>query len=96
MGRVVLEAFSSGVPVLAADRGGIPELIDERCGRLFDPDDAPSLARLLEELIAQPQRLAPMRQAARARARDFSADAMLSGYLAAYAQALERARSPSG
>jgi glycosyltransferase involved in cell wall biosynthesis len=96
MGRVVLEAFSSGVPVLAADRGGIPELIDERCGRLFDPDDAPSLARLLEELVAQPQRLAPMRQAARARARDFSADAMLSGYLAAYAQALERARRPSG
>lgn len=92
MGRVVLEAFSFGVPVLAADRGGIPELIEERCGRLFDPDDVQSIARLLEALIAEPQRLASMRQAARARAEDFSREAMLNGYLAAYAEALDRVR----
>ncbi len=90
MGRVVLEAFSFGVPVICADRGGLPELIDERCALLFDPDDVPSLARLLKTLNAQPQRLASMRQAARARSEDFSPDAMLNGYLAAYAEALER------
>lgn len=94
MGRVVLEAFSFGVPVLGADRGGIPELIDRRSGWLFDPDDVPSLTRLLNGLIAQPQQLASMRQAAHARSADFSAEAMLNGYLAAYEEALARARKP--
>lgn len=84
MGRVVVEAFSCGVPVLAARRGGIPELVDERCGRLFDPDDVASLVLLLEDLVAQPRRLAALRQGARERAKDFSPAAMLQGYLAAY------------
>lgn len=90
MGRVVLEAFSFGVPVLAANRGGIPELIEERCGRLFDPDDPTSIASLLEDLIAQPRRLAAMREGALERSAHFSTDAMLSGYLAAYAEAQAR------
>lgn len=38
MGRVVIEAATHGVPVIAAARGGIPELVQEgRTGWLFDP-----------------------------------------------------------
>jgi glycosyltransferase involved in cell wall biosynthesis len=37
-GRGVAEAMSRGIPVLGADRGGIPELIDDgRDGFLYDP-----------------------------------------------------------
>lgn len=43
-GRVVVEAFSYGVPVIGARRGGIPELIKEgENGYLFEPSLAQSL-----------------------------------------------------
>ncbi len=43
-GRVVVEAFSYGVPVIGAMRGGIPELIQEgENGYLFEPSSAGSL-----------------------------------------------------
>jgi glycosyltransferase involved in cell wall biosynthesis len=39
LGRVVIEAFAHGIPVIASNRGGLRELIDEgRTGVLFDPD----------------------------------------------------------
>jgi glycosyltransferase involved in cell wall biosynthesis len=90
--RVVIEAFAYGVPVLGTDRGGIREQIDQGSGRLFDPDDVASLACLLQELIKQPRQLVSLGRGAQARAKDFSPDAMLDGYLAAYAEALLRAR----
>ncbi|MFP5298756.1 MAG: glycosyltransferase, partial [Actinomycetota bacterium] len=57
--RVVLEAFASGVPVIASRMGALPELIEEgRTGYLFDPrsqvERDAALARLTndEELVA--------------------------------------------
>ena len=50
-GRVVIEAFAAGVPVLASNRGGLPELIAEgKNGYLFDPSDLNRFARLLTNL----------------------------------------------
>lgn len=37
-GRVILEALSCGVPVVASNRGGIPEAVDESVGVLVEPD----------------------------------------------------------
>ncbi len=52
-GRVIVEAYSYGVPVLASARGGIPEIVDDlRTGILFDPDDSGALARKLQRLAA--------------------------------------------
>ena len=43
-GRVVVEAFSYGIPVIGAIRGGIPELINEgENGYLFEPSEHVSL-----------------------------------------------------
>ena len=40
-GRIVVEAFSRGVPVLGSRTGGIPELIEAgRTGELFDSSEA--------------------------------------------------------
>ena len=56
--RVVLEAFSAGVPVLASEVGGIPEIVeDERTGFLSPPGKAAELARRIASLIGDTDRL---------------------------------------
>jgi glycosyltransferase involved in cell wall biosynthesis len=90
MGRVVLEAFAFGQPVIGASRGGIPELIDQDRGWIFDPDKGEELKGILQRCIDQPQRLDEMRSAARAASLRFSGEAMLAGYLDAYRDAMQR------
>ncbi|MBT0585662.1 glycosyltransferase [Alteromonas oceanisediminis] len=51
--NVVLEALASGTPVVATRVGGIPEVINERCGVLVEPESAQSLADGLAHAIAQ-------------------------------------------
>jgi glycosyltransferase involved in cell wall biosynthesis len=65
-GRVIIEAFATGTPVVASRRGAIAELIDDRrTGLLFQPGDADDLALKVRELMDHPSRLARMRKAAR-------------------------------
>jgi glycosyltransferase involved in cell wall biosynthesis len=52
--NVVIEALASGRPVVATEVGGIPELMDNSCGRLVPSRDAASLTAGLEEVLAQP------------------------------------------
>lgn len=53
--NVVLEAMAAGVPVVGANGGGVPELLDEgRCGGLFPMDDPNALCQQLESVFAQP------------------------------------------
>ncbi|MBN9663927.1 MAG: glycosyltransferase family 4 protein [Acidobacteria bacterium] len=64
--RVILEAFSSGVPVVAFAAGGIPELIqDGETGFLVSPRTPEALAARLTVLLKDPGELA--RVAANAR-----------------------------
>ncbi|MFY9317915.1 MAG: glycosyltransferase family 4 protein [Burkholderiales bacterium] len=90
MGRVVVEAFSHGLPVIAARRGGIPELFRGACGWLYEPDDPGGLPAILREILARREVLEPMRMAARGAARRFPLEAMLEGYLLAYREAAAR------
>ncbi|OBK16904.1 glycosyltransferase family 4 protein [Mycobacterium asiaticum] len=46
-GLVAAEAMSCGTPVVAFARGGIPELVDEHCGRLVAPQDVVAMARAI-------------------------------------------------
>lgn len=46
--RAVVEAMSRGVPVLASNRGGMPELIDDNF--LFDPNNIFGIAELIRDL----------------------------------------------
>jgi glycosyltransferase involved in cell wall biosynthesis len=50
-GVVFAEALSCGLPVIAVGSGGVPEIVNERCGRLIAPDDPGALTRVLGELI---------------------------------------------
>jgi glycosyltransferase involved in cell wall biosynthesis len=58
-----LEAMSCGVPVAASRVGGLPEIVDESVGTLFEPADPPSLARALLALLRDPGRQARGRAA---------------------------------
>lgn len=52
-GRAIAEAHATGVPVVASDLGGIPEIVDHGVnGYLFVPGDADDLAAQLCTLLA--------------------------------------------
>jgi glycosyltransferase involved in cell wall biosynthesis len=62
--RVIMEAFSAGVPVIAFRSGGIPEVVEDgRTGVLVS--DAEEMARAAIELLRDGARYASIRAAAR-------------------------------
>jgi phosphatidyl-myo-inositol dimannoside synthase len=65
-GLVLLEAQASGVPVIAARSGGMPDALREgETGVLVPQDDSHALARAMRQLLGDPQRLERMGRAAR-------------------------------
>lgn len=53
---VVLEAAAANVPVVAANVGGVPDLIEDgKTGLLCAPLDAASMGGVVEKLLSQPQ-----------------------------------------
>jgi len=59
---VVREAFSAGIPVVAANTGGIPEAVrDGENGLLFEPGNGAALAAALRRLLDEPQLLERLR-----------------------------------
>ena len=53
---VVLEAMAAGLPVVAANVGGVPELIqDEKTGLLCNSQNAGSMSSAVEKILTQPE-----------------------------------------
>jgi glycosyltransferase involved in cell wall biosynthesis len=50
-GLAALEAMSAGVPVVASNRGSIPEVVGD-AGILVEPDDSEGLTRAMERIIS--------------------------------------------
>lgn len=71
LGLVVLEAMASGLPVVAARAGGIPEMIEDGIsGFLFDNEA--QAAQAVQRLVAEPGSREAVGRAARAAAMDRS------------------------
>ena len=87
-GLTVLEAMTTGVPVVAANRGAIPEVAGD-AALLIDPDDADALAGALERLVDDEALRDRMSATGVARAGLFTwekaADATMAAYHAAIA-----------
>jgi glycosyltransferase involved in cell wall biosynthesis len=70
-GRTVIEAFATGLPVVASRLGSLAELVDHgRTGLLFRPGEAEDLAAKIDWAFSHPTELASMRKEARAEYED--------------------------
>ncbi|MEU8112961.1 glycosyltransferase family 4 protein [Micromonospora sp. NPDC048947] len=87
----VLEAFACGVPVVATDLGGLPELVQpEVDGRIVAADAPTALGDALNDLLADPERAYRMGRAGRAKiAAQFGPDRHLDRIRGLYAEAAE-------
>ena len=84
---VALEAMACGVPVVAAEVGGLAEVVVHgRTGLLFPRHDQGLAVDLAVGLLSDPARHRAMRQAAIQHARRFSDEHIVPAYEALYAQ----------
>ncbi|MFA6306828.1 MAG: glycosyltransferase [Patescibacteria group bacterium] len=72
--NAIQRALVAGLPVLASDLGGIPELLNQNAGILFKPADADSLAEKMIWLIENKNSLGDLAQAGRQKALDFKVE----------------------
>ena len=88
-GRVIIESYAHGVPVIGANRGGISELVEEgRTGFLFDPDHAGDLAARLQRYIDRPTMINDMRPICLEKANGFLPENIVERYLETYRRVL--------
>jgi glycosyltransferase involved in cell wall biosynthesis len=82
-----IEALAAGIPVVAANHGGLPEIVRDRAtGILVRPGDPTALAKALRELADNPERRAQMGDAAAQDARErFGLERMLDEVEGVYA-----------
>lgn len=95
-GLVAVEAQACGVPVVAADVGGLSVVVDNgRTGVLVAGHDIGDWTNALEKVLADPDQLAGMRSRARAHAGHFSWDHTADKLLDAYGRAMRSFAGPS-
>lgn len=87
-----LEAMASGIPVIAAEVGGIPEqIVHLEHGVLVPPDDPQAIARWIGRLHEDPDLRARLAASGRARVRnEFTLERQAEGLNRAYETALRR------
>ncbi len=93
---VLMEAMAAGVPIVASNVGGIPEIVVPGVtGTLIPPGGAKILAGTLAALLADRAALAPMSREARAVAKErFSIEAWMARLDAVYDAVLATKRPP--
>jgi sugar transferase (PEP-CTERM/EpsH1 system associated) len=90
--NTILEAMASGLPVVATNVGGNPELVKEgQTGTLVPASDLVAMANAIQAYLRNPGRLREHGRPARDRVeRLFSIDAMIKSYLRLYDTVIER------
>jgi glycosyltransferase involved in cell wall biosynthesis len=81
----ILEAMAAGLPIVATQVGGTPEIVDATCGRLVPARDPAALGRALAALADDAALRRTLGRGARARVEEhFTLDRMVREYRAAY------------
>ena len=91
-GRVIVEAFAAGTPVIAAGHGAAAELVrDGHCGLHFRPHDASDLVDKVTVLASNPALRRQLSMAARAEFESrYTADANYHALTSIYRRVVER------
>ena len=91
MPYVVIEAAAAGIPMVAANVGGIPEIFGPHQDALFAPNSAGAMADAIEAALRDPAAATTRAKALRERIfTHFSQKAMVEGVLASYREAFAR------
>ncbi|MBF2080454.1 MAG: glycosyltransferase family 1 protein [Synechococcales cyanobacterium T60_A2020_003] len=96
LGLVLLEAMAAGCPVVAANSGGIPDIVTDGVnGYLFDPKDDQGAIAAAQRLLAQSSERETLRQNARLEAEKWGWAAATQQLRDFYTTILEMNRLPS-
>jgi N-acetyl-alpha-D-glucosaminyl L-malate synthase BshA len=88
-GLAALEAMACGAPVVATRAGGLPEVVDDGVSGILEPvGSVEAMGRRAVELLRDPASHAAYREAALAKAQEFSADRVVPMYEALYLEEL--------
>ncbi len=88
---VVIEATQAGLPIVATDVGGIPEVITNGTeGILIPPDQATQIAKAILQLLSNPTQAAQYAQAAQEKSQQFSLETMLEKTMEIYGSSSPR------
>jgi glycosyltransferase involved in cell wall biosynthesis len=68
---VIAEAFAHGLPVISTRWLAIPEMVDERCGALIEPEDTAAFAEAIARMHSDRGYWLALRRGARERAAEF-------------------------
>lgn len=90
-----LEAMSCARPVAASRVGGLPEIIDDEVGTLFEPANPESLARAVIELLARPDRVELGRRGRERVTANWSLERLARRHVEIYQTLLDRRTNPS-
>lgn len=86
----VIEAMATGLPVVATDVGGLPELVEDGVsGVLVPPDNPQALAKGIADLLNDPDRCRRLGQAGRQRVEQlYSTETMVDSLMDIYREVL--------
>jgi glycosyltransferase involved in cell wall biosynthesis len=85
LGSILIDAMQAGLPIVATDVGGIPDLITDGVnGLLVAEDDAEALAASIVRLFSDPALRDAVARANKLRAREYQPEIMTERYLELY------------
>ncbi len=87
-GMPLVEAMTCGAPIIASDRGAIPEVVGD-AGLIMDAEDDEKLVEHLMHLFQHPQERERLRQLGFKRAQKFTWQNAARGYLEAYRRVID-------
>lgn len=89
LGSTLVDAMHFGLPIVATNVGGIPEIIDDGTnGRLVQPERVDQLYDAMAFILDDESRVSSISQANKIKAADFGAERMVDAYEEIYRQIL--------